>query len=172
MAAKKFLRMVSGKLKEVFATVTSAGAGNDGDIVALDSTGKLDISLLPVGVGAEVTVLPASENLTAGDFVNLWNDGGTMKVRKADATTNAKPADGFVLAGVTAPANATVYRLSQTNTARSGMTLGAEYFLSTTAGGITTTAPSANGNIVQRIGVAHSATEIVFDNVITVEVVA
>src|SRR5690348_13233365 len=109
MAGNKYIANSSGKLKEVAATQSSAGAGDAGKIPALDSAGLLDISMMPVGVGAEVVVAPAFENLTAGNFVNLFDNSGAINVRKADATTNAKPADGFVLANVTAPANATVY---------------------------------------------------------------
>lgn len=162
--ADKYLFNNSGKIKEKTATVTSSGVADAGKIIALDSSGALDVSLLPAGVSAEVVVAASSENLTSGDFVNLYNNGGTINVRKADATTNAKPADGFVLANVTSPANATVYLISAKNTAVSGLTVGAEYFLSTTPGQITATAPSAAGNIVQRLGKAKSASEFVFEN--------
>ena len=93
-----------------------------------------------------------------------------MNARRADATTNQKQAHGFVLANVTSPANASVYLLGSLNTGQSGLTVGSEYWLDTNPGGITTTAPSATGNIVQRIGVALSATEIGFNNIETVEI--
>jgi hypothetical protein len=166
MAAQRFINIVSGKLKQIVASAT----GTVDAIPAGDSTGRLDISWMPVGVGAEVVVAPASENLAAGDFVNLWLNGGVINVRKADATTNAKPAHGFVLAAVTSPANATVYFESNTNTQRSGLTIGSDYFLDTTAGGITTTPPSSAGNIVQFIGRAQTATAINFINGDTIEV--
>ena len=67
MAAKKFIRNVSGRLTEVAGVVTSAGAGNDGDIPALDSSGKLDSSMMPVGITADTVIAPSSENLAAGD---------------------------------------------------------------------------------------------------------
>jgi hypothetical protein len=163
MAAKKFLRNVAGRITEIIATVTSSGVGNDGDIVALDTSGKLDVSVLPVGVGPDVKIHPSSENLVSGDWVNIWNDAGTLKVRKADATATGKEADGFVLANVTSPADATVH-FDGINTALGSLTLGAQYFLSTTPGvGVATTPPSASGNIVQRLGKAISLTEIESD---------
>lgn len=162
MAAKKFLRNIAGRITEVVATVVSAGAGNDGDIVALDSTGRLDNSVMPVGIGADTKSITASENLSAGDWVNIWNDAGTTKVRKADATTEGKEADGFVLSAVTSGNPATVY-FEGTNNQNSGLTLGARYYLSTTAGGETATAPSTSGNVVQYLGKAVSATEISFE---------
>ena len=164
MAGNKYIANSAGKLKEVSAAQTSSGAPDANKIVALDSSGLLDVSLMPAGVGAEVVVKPASENLLAGDFVNFYNNGGVLNVRKVDASTNAKPADGFVLSNVTSPANATVYLISGQNTALTGLTVGADYWLSTTPGIISATAPSASGNIVQRLGKAKSATEFVFEN--------
>ena len=117
---------------------------------------------MPVGIGADSKILPASENLAAGDLVNVWTDTGTAKARKADATVAGKEANGFVLAAVTLGQNATVY-FDGTNTQLSGLTPGAVYYLSTTAGGVTTTPPSGSGNVVQRVGRAVSATELTFE---------
>lgn len=164
MAGDKYFFNNAGKQKEKAAVQSSAGVGDAGKIPALDTAGLLDISMMPVGVGAEVVVAASSENLVAGNFVNLHDNAGTINVRKADATTNAKPADGFVLANVTAPANATVYLISAKNTAVSGLTVAADYYLHTTAGGVTATAPSTAGNIIQRLGKAKSATELIFEN--------
>ena len=160
MAAKKFLRLVAGVFTEVAATVTSAGAGSDGDLVALDSTGRLDNSVMPVGIGADTKTIAASEALAAGDWVNVWNSTGA-KVRKADATTAGKEAHGFVLAAVSSGANALVY-FEGTNTQVTGQTPG-PVFLQTTAGTGGATIPSASGNVVQNLGVAVSATEVNFE---------
>lgn len=138
----------------------SAGAGDAGKTVILDSTGRIDDSMMPVGIGADTAIIEASEALAAGDFVNVWNDSGA-KVRKADATTAGKEAHGFVLAAVSSAANATVY-FEGTNTQVTGMTPG-NVFLATTAGVATSTAPSASGNVVQRLGFAVSATAINFE---------
>lgn len=159
MSAKKFLRLVAGRVTEIFGVTSSSGVANDGDIPALDASGRLDVSMMPVGVGPDVKVCPSSENLTAGDMVNLYDNGGAINARKADATAVGKEANGYVLANVTSPANATVY-FGMINTARSGMTVGATYYLSTTPGGVTTTPPSASGNVVQEVGKALSATEL------------
>jgi len=160
MAAKKFLRHVAGAITEIAGVVTSAGAGNDGDIPALDSSGRLDTSVMPVGIGADTAAITASEALAAGDFVNIWNSTGA-KVRKADATTAGKEAHGFVLASVSSSATATVY-FEGTNTQVSGQTPG-NVFLQTTAGTAGTTVPSTAGNVVQNLGVATSTTSINFE---------
>ncbi|MFC4923573.1 hypothetical protein [Delftia deserti] len=161
MAAKKFLRFVGNAITEVFGIQSSAGAANAGDIVALDDTGRIDNSMMPVGIGADTAVIAASEALAAGDFVNVWNSTGA-KVRKADATTAGKEAHGFVLAAVSSGANATVY-FEGTNTQVAGQTPG-PVFLQATAGTGGTTAPSASGNVVQRLGVAVSATSVNFES--------
>ena len=160
MAAKKFLRLVAGVFTEIAATVTSSGASNDGDLVALDSSGRLDNSVMPIGIGTDTKTIAASESLAAGDWVNVWNSTGA-KVRKADATTAGKEAHGFVLAAVSSGANALVY-FEGTNTQVSGQTPGPVY-LQTTAGTGGATIPSASGNVVQNLGVAVSATEVNFE---------
>lgn len=159
----KYLADALGILTEIAAITVSTGAPDAGKIIGLDSAGLIDISFMPTGVGSEVVVCPSSENLTAGNFVNLYNNT-VINARKADATTSAKPAHGFVLANVTSPANATVYGISNKNTAQSGMTIGARQYLATTAGDRTETAPSTAGNIVQYLGIANAATSIVFSN--------
>ena len=160
MAAKKFLRLVNGVLTEIFGVQTSAGAGNAGDLVSLNDTGRIDNSMMPVGIGADTATITASETLAAGDWVNVWNGAGA-EVRKADATTAGKEAHGFVLSAVTSGNPATVY-FEGTNTQVTGQTPGPVY-LQTTAGAGGATIPSASGNVVQQIGVAVSATAVSFE---------
>jgi hypothetical protein len=186
----KFIKNAAGQLTEEAALTTSAGAGDAqkvpalnaagfldasivnskntslgvadaGKVVALDANGRVDSSMMPVGIGADTSVIVASEALAAGDFVNIWNSTGA-KVRKADATIAGKEAHGFVLAAVASAGNATVY-FEGANTAVTGQTPGL-VFLSITAGQATTTAPSAAGNVVQRIGFATSPTSINFQS--------
>ena len=160
MAAKKFLRLVNGVLTEIFGVQTSAGAGNAGDLVSLDDSGRIDNSMMPVGIGADTATITASETLAAGNWVNVWDNSGA-KVRKADATTVGKEVHGFVLSAVTSGNPATVY-FEGTNTQVTGQTPGPVY-LQTTAGTGGATIPSASGNVVQRIGTAVSATAVNFE---------
>jgi hypothetical protein len=151
----------NGQLAEQEAKVSSAGAGDAGKIVALDGSGRLDNSVMPVGIGADTASIEASENLSAGDFVNLHDSSGP-KVRKADAS-NGRRADGFVLASVTSGQNATVY-FEGSNTGLSSLTVGATYYLSgSSPGAATATAPSTSGHIVQELGRSRSATAISFE---------
>jgi hypothetical protein len=102
----------------------------------------------------------ASENLAAGDYVDVYDNGGTANVRKADATTDGKLCTGFVKAAFTSGNNATVY-FDGINDQVTSQTVGPVY-LQTTPGLGGATVPSTNGNVVQPIGWAVSATEVVF----------
>lgn len=162
--ADKYVKLdyVSGLLKEQEATVQSSGSGDAGKIIALGNDGKVDVSILPVGVGPQVMVLPAFENLSAGNLVNVFNDGGVAKVRKADASAVGKEAHGFVLQSYNSGQTAVIY-FSDEVTGLSGLTPGARYFLSDeTPGAVTTTPPSTSGSVVQYIGVATSSSSLFF----------
>lgn len=153
---QKFLTQSGGVLQENNPTTTSAGAGDAGKIPGLDGTGRLDMSMMPVGLGSHTQQITASEAISAGAFVNIYNNGGAFGVRNADAATG-KRAHGFVLAAVANGATATVYP-DGLNTALSALTAG-DYFLSDSAvGAVTQTAPTTSGHMVQRVGVALNAT--------------
>lgn len=149
----------AGGFAEVEA-VAVGGAGNANKIPALDLSGRLDSTMMPTGIGAETSALEAFGSLAAGDFVNVFNDGGVMKVRKADASSAVAPANGFVLAAYTAGQTATVY-WGGLNGSLTGLTPG-KHFLSTTPGASNHVAPSASGNVVQDIGWAVNSTTVFF----------
>ena len=169
MAGDPYLKVGSdGKAAEQRAVQTSAGAGNAGNIPALDSTGRLDSTMMPAGIVPETITFTASENLSAGDYVNL-HLSTTLKGRKAD-NSNGRQADGFVLASVTSGASGTLYT-DGSNTGVTSLTIATRYFLGT-SGGVTATVPAAGaGVIIQPLGIAKSATELVntggFEELIT-----
>lgn len=163
MSALKFMTVLASGVQQLVAAIqASAGAADANKIIATGSDGKLDTTLLPTGVGPDTVTIEASENLAAGDFVNIHDSAGA-KVRKADAS-NGRPAGGFVLAAVTSGQNATVY-LSGRNTELTSLTPGTRYYLSAAAAGTATaTAPTASGQLVQYLGTADSATSLVFED--------
>jgi hypothetical protein len=167
MAAKHYLAMVAGQISEIIALVVSGGAGDDGKLVALDATGKLDVSVLPTGVGADTSSIVSSEALADGDIVNVWDNGGTPKVRKADWSTAGKEGHGFVLAAVLSGAAATVY-FEGSNGHLTGLTAGVQYGDPATPGRCTNVAPTAAGKVVQRVGFATSATNLNFQSEVPV----
>ncbi len=182
MAAPRFLQNVLGRTKEFLTIATSTGAADAekvpstnasgvldpsllnaaatgaNKIPILNASGQLDPSTMPTGIGADTKTIVASETLAAGDLVNVWNDAGTAKVRKADATAEGKEANGFVLAAVASAANATVYFEGRL-TGLTGLTA----VSAATPGAVTATPPAAAGNVVQFVGVAVSATELDFE---------
>lgn len=160
--ADKYIYNNNGVKTEKEALVISTGAGDAGKIVALSSDGKLDDTVMPVGLGLDTLNIVASEALNAGDLVNVFDDAGTPKIRKADAATN-KEAHGFVKASVSAGASGTVY-FDGTISGLTGLTAGTRYYLSsTTAGATTATPPTTSGFIVQYVGFAISSTELSFE---------
>lgn len=160
MAAQKFLTIVAGVLTEIASKLSSAGAGDAGAIPALDAAGKLDISFMPDGLGADTVSCDAKEALSAGNLVNFVLDGGALKAQKADCS-NGRRADGYVKAAVDLGDTATVYK-SGTITDLTGKTIGAQQYLST-GGGTAETPTTTSGQIVQEIGKALSATTSSFE---------
>lgn len=165
--AQGFLARVAGRTVQIIATVMSAGVADAGKIPALGADGRLDESVMPVGIGADTTQAVASEALGAGKFVNYHDNAGVFSARLAD-NSNGRHADGFVIEAVAASAVAIVYPLDGTNAGLSGLTSATRYWLGT-AGGVTATPLNetdvANANkISQYLGVAKSATELVTDD--------
>ena len=167
MAIQKFLALVGGIPSQIAGLVASAGAADAGKIPALGPDGRLDGTVMPVGIGANTTQAVASEAIGAGKFINFHAVGGALNVRLAD-NSNGRYADGFVKDAVASAGTATVYPLDATNSALTGLTPGSRYWLGT-AGGVTETpldeTDVANVNKVsQYLGVAKSASELITDD--------
>ena len=161
----KLLHRVGGETKQYKPVQASAGSADAGKVPALNAAGKIDGSMLDIG--EQSTPVTASEALGAGKFVNLWNDSGTLKARLAD-NSHGRPAHGFVKTAVASAATATVFPLDAVNTALTGLTIGASYYLGTAGSVITpaldATDDSNEGFIDQKLGMAKSATELVTDD--------
>lgn len=165
MSTLRFLSRVSGVTRLLAAITASSGVADGNKVVATDTDGKLHVSLMPTGIGAQTVIAAASEALAAGKFVNFHADGGVMKVRLAD-NSNARQADGYVREAVVASGSATVYPLDSTNSGLSSLTPGTRYYLGVAGGVIDAPLdPATNvGKVCQCLGVAKSATEIVTDD--------
>lgn len=161
MSTNRFLtKNSSGRDALTTAISASGGAGDASKIVATDGSGRLDSSLMPVGLGVDTETIVASEALVAGDFVNIWSNSGVRNVRKA-AVDNSRPAHGFVLSAVTSGQNATVFKAG-TNSSLTGLTHGAQYFLGNNGAATTTPAIASPAQIIQSLGIACDTTEIAF----------
>lgn len=103
----------------------------------------------------------ASELVPLGAMINLFNSAGVLKVRNANATTNAKPADGYcTTAGGIALGAVGEVQLGHGVVSLVGVTIGQRYWLSVVNGLITTVAPVAAGNIEQYIGIGIDANSV------------
>jgi hypothetical protein len=147
-------------LDETIPITSSSGAADAGKIVATGPDGQIDPTFLGAAnindSGREMT---AFEALSAGDFVNVFMDGGTPKLRRADAGNKATRAHGFVKESAEGGGTVTFYHCG-VNGGLTGLTAGATLFLSdATPGKASATVPVAAGHIAQSVGVALSDTE-------------
>ena len=110
----KLIQRKAGKFQQYTPVTQSAGSADAGKLPALNSSGKLDSTLMPDGIGAATRTATASEALTAGAFVNEYLNSSALGVRLAD-NSNSRPATGFVKSAVTSGATATIWPLDSTN---------------------------------------------------------
>lgn len=157
----RFIDIINGVLTQLVPISSSAGVADANKIPQTGSDGRLDASLMPPSITGQVKILPASEDLAAGDLVNIWDDSGTIKVRLADASLS-RLAVGYVKSGVLTGANATVY-VEGINTQVSGLTPGLVWLGD--AGAVTQTPPSSgSGGVSQIVGTYLAATELEFES--------
>jgi hypothetical protein len=163
--ANKYIAVnkTDGSVEEVEFITSSGGAGDGLKGTATGSDGKFDVSLMPTGIGPEVKVLPATEDIAGSSTVNIYNSSGA-KCRKADATAvSPKPAHGFLLTSVTSGNNATVY-LGGNLTGLTGLTPGLPVFQSKTAGALTQDVSTfGTGDLFQDLGEAIDTDEVKFN---------
>ena len=163
MSNKFITLLTTGKQALISAITNSAGIADANKIVSTGTDGKLNISLFPAGVDVQAENAIASEALASGNWINIFDDAGVRKIRKADAANN-RPANGFVLEGI-ASGESGIFYAAGINAQLSGLAPGATYFLSAdTPGTLTNTMPSlTSGNFVQFLGYASSATSLRFE---------
>jgi len=107
----------------------------------------------------------ASETISFGAAVNIYNNVGVLTLRNANATNNTKPCHAWcsTTGGIANGSYGEVQIGSSLCTGIGGLTIGTRYFLSTTNGLITATSPVAVGNIGQVVGYAVGGTRLVFN---------
>jgi len=126
--------------------------------VSEDTTPQLggNLDLNGKGVTEEFT---AASSLVSGDLCYLNGDGKFAKAR-ADAAANCDTLLALCLDTISADATGTFLILGKYTT--SGLTAGDVYYVSTSSGSFTNTAPSTSGEFVRIIGYALSTTELYF----------
>lgn len=162
MTTQQFITLENGQKKVKTALVESTGANDAGKIPALNNEGKIDTSMLP-DAQETADILTASETLSAGDFINLYNNANTTAVRLAD-NTNGRVAHGFVKKAAASGESVAVYALGVTNANLSALKIGERCYLGVVGKVIQTPldeSTAANkGYISQYLGLAKSDKEI------------
>ena len=133
--------------------------GEKETIVVEEEAPPLVIEVAPVGptsVDAETYQLEAGETLSAGNYVNVYQDGLTTKVRKADASLG-RQADGFTKVDVLVGQIATIY-LEGLNDQLTGLVPSSRYYLGNLGNATTTPTQLPGAQIHQFLGVAISNT--------------
>lgn len=136
------------------ATSNTLGGVKAGTGLTISGDGTLSAS----GAGPTPLTTTAFEAIGARKLVYVRADG---LLALADSTAEGKEAIGFTLAAVASGAAANWYNTG-TITGLAGLTPGAPYFMN--AAGAIGAAPSTAGNVVLRVGVALSATTLLFES--------
>jgi hypothetical protein len=124
-----------------------------------DMDGVLYFDGSPVNNNNEI--ITAGENLTSGNICYLKSDG---KYWKANANSSTTSKGRIVIVTENINTSSTGQCVIYGDYTTSGLTTGAEYFISdSTAGEITDTAPTTSTSIVRIIGYAKSTTTLFFD---------
>lgn len=134
-----------------------SAAPNNGDVLVWDGA-----QWTPQAQGGSAVVSASGAyadggGVSVGDIVYI---SANDTVAQADNGTEATAAVGVVIAQPAANTNTVLY--AGEASVFVGLTAGAMYYLGT-SGGITTTAPSNPGDVVQRLGRAKNATTLVFN---------
>ena len=144
----------------------------DDKVITLGEAGKIDFGDEEPADNAATGIVfsfIAGATLAIGDVVYMGTGG---KVLKADANqVTTMPAIGICVGSGT-DGNAVdvlVQGIMHDTSAFDTFTVGADIFVSTTAGAVTATAPSGSGDTVQKVGVALHA-DMVYFNFNTTEV--
>lgn len=146
MSAEKYIAVESGQLVEKETVTTGGSAGDAEELIRLDSAGRIDPSLYAAPADAHSYSVECDETLSANQMVNIFNDAGAVKVRKANKA--GKPAHGYIESGTAAVAaggNITVSfgRIAKITVAAANRYLSTETCSSTPA--------SVTGQLVQEV---------------------
>lgn len=154
MSTQSFLtRDTDGDVVLELAITESSGVPSANQILATATDGKIDPSFLPPGLEIQVETAVATEDLLAGDFVNIYDNMGTNGVRKAIANDVDRLANGFILDNFLASETASIYTKG-INTSVAA-TKGKKSFLSVDIAGNSTeiAPPAVSGHFQQVLGI-------------------
>ncbi len=143
------------------AIASSTGASDAGKIVKLNESGLIDATML--GSAPSAT---AGEAITSGDLVYLYNDSGTVKLAKADASAANGSKRAMAIAVTSGQSGSPVSYVTNglaTRTTHGYGAPGTQLYLSAAAPGDCASAPpSSSGYLVQAVGVVKDDNTIQF----------
>lgn len=117
-----------------------------------------------VTINPNARTIVAGEDLLLGSAVSFTDVAGILTARNANATTGARPCQGFCTEiGGIATGNSGEVSLATGYTSVSGLTPGQSYYLSTTDGLIAASPAVAAGNIEQYVGFGVTSTLLSFN---------
>jgi len=137
---------------EIQVNTAKTGVTDEISNVSEDTTPQLGGNLDLNGKGVVVASQTIDGGVSTGNLVYL----DTTSWKQADADAEATSIGQL---GISLGSNNVLIDGIYTTT---GLTAGSDYYISTTAGGITTTKPSTTGDIVRFIGTALSTTQLLF----------
>lgn len=138
------------------------------DATALDFNGTLDVSgeakfnnnIDLGGTGLIETFTAATGGVSAGNLCYL-NGSGEMATADASAESTADTVIAIALENISAASTGSFLLFGTYTT--TGLTAGANYYVSETAAAITATAPTTSGAVVRIVGTAISTTKLLFN---------
>jgi hypothetical protein len=142
-----------------FARFTANGIEGLSASLALNALGVVDTSIADHAYWGLTLAATAHENIAITD-VCFMNSDGEWAIADADAEATTKGLMGMATAAANAAATCTclVYGLMRDDDGWGGaMTKGSPYFLHTTSGDVTSTAPSGSADCVRIVGFAQAA---------------
>lgn len=150
----------TGEHAEQAGTVVGGTVAQAGKITALDNTGRLDPSIMPVGIVADTYTGSAFESIQNGAFCYIRSDG---QIANATGAVGGIECMGFALAGGSTGTAVTIY-FEGRNTSLGGLIPGKRYYLSATIPGGLTDVPLIGGDkIHQYLGRAVTSNTLSFE---------
>lgn len=149
MASRKPLVIISGQLQEIPAGDSISVAADEVDVLTRTNA---NAGSIVIGCPVYASVAGSVDKANASAIASSKCIGLVADTSIAAAASGNIQCDGILVA--------TTGQWDAITGQTGGLTVNAMYYLDTTAGELTSTAPSASGNYVVRVGIALSTTEL------------